>query len=801
MKKKQDTPTCILLHATYRIPNSTGYPCQLLEPFGDATFFENLLLRLKTTLPTYQICVVCSDTIHDDPLTGPCADHEIEVVRISMDQPWAPTQNNCVEITWPWQYQWQWGAYHTQGLQHLMGTIEADCFVLMNANLSAMAWEPAIKDLVDQSLADRRHLYSESSEIAVVLREADLLDALGGPHGFPGLTLNLLAQSKHLRSSPATRSTAMLHQPVATPTDVAALQGRISGDAASQDDPKTLAIEITTRGAGGKGWQSEPASDEDMPLDAILAAMSSFSPFWTTVRFCGRGDPLLHPDIFRILERAHAKGFRTCVETSPEILLEVDAGRFARTAPDILVIAIREDQAKRDQVAQWLKIFKDALTRRSILCRIVFLWEAWTDSQAVMNQVRALWENMPGRLVLVPFNDYAGHRRVSESVFLLPKNDDEDGVGNLCIQLQSEIMLRVDGKVSLCSQDVVGEVAVGDAKESDLSELWCSGVLSKKRRMYVHKGPAAVSALCARCGEAKMMLAPKWPRNLLRFTPEAMHARYNCPDPGVNSDFVHLDELEEVKISGLGAPVSILADEIDGSLWVADYCQNKVCWLTKNGKYRKTFDINKPARVRWYQGSVVVASENGRVYVISKGQMKRFFTCDPGNGWLIDIAVAGDDIYAAVFEQDNNRIVCLNREETAYELHARQVRWIESSHDSQILWVGSWNGIYGLSDGECQKVSSCFCECMAVVSADRALASANNALILLDTKTWEILQRSRPLVPPSRRFIPLCYHANDLTVYISHVPWGFAWQENAKGEGEVLKTKIAITLDSGYDDA
>lgn len=76
-----------------------------------------------------------------------------------------------------------------------------------------------------------------------------------------------------------------------------------------------------------------------------------------------------------------------------------------------------------------------------------------------------------------------------------------------CIYPYRQMVIRPDGKVSLCCNDALGKVTVGDIKTQSILEVWNSSKYREiRRRISLGRGHYQP---CEKCDTVYMMWKPK----------------------------------------------------------------------------------------------------------------------------------------------------------------------------------------------------------------------------------------------------------------------------------------------------
>lgn len=78
-----------------------------------------------------------------------------------------------------------------------------------------------------------------------------------------------------------------------------------------------------------------------------------------------------------------------------------------------------------------------------------------------------------------------------------------------CYMLWRDMVLFVDGRVTLCCYDYDGSMILGDASKQSLKEIWMGEKLAQIRNLHL-RGEFEKIPICANCNAWKMLSSPWW---------------------------------------------------------------------------------------------------------------------------------------------------------------------------------------------------------------------------------------------------------------------------------------------------
>ena len=211
------------------------------------------------------------------------------------------------------------------------------------------------------------------------------------------------------------------------------------------------------------------------------------------------GEPLLHPDLCKLLHIAGQVGFRVIITTNGTLI-----GRMPLTGVYKVNISLhsfegngRIDPEKYISDIIGFSLKSDAIT-------VLRLWNRGGHDSMNDNLI-----NLIAKVYNQPWTEVKNGYKLAERVFIeyddmfeWPDHDAPEDFGEelFCYGLRGQIGVLVDGTVVPCCLDHDGEMALGNLHEQPLETILKS---DRARRIYdgftAHK---AVEPLCRRCGYA-----------------------------------------------------------------------------------------------------------------------------------------------------------------------------------------------------------------------------------------------------------------------------------------------------------
>ena len=219
------------------------------------------------------------------------------------------------------------------------------------------------------------------------------------------------------------------------------------------------------------------------------------------------GEPLLHPELERLLSTAAERGFRVIITTNGTLLRERADIVLSSPAVHKVNISLQSFEANQhgklaDYVNQCAAFAKSA-GESGKLC-VLRLWNKNGLDELNTDIERILEAHFPK-----PWRESCRGLALAGKVWLEPgeKFDWPDmaapdgGVRLFCYGLRDQIGVHCDGTVVPCCLDHEGDIPLGNLFESSMEEI-----LSTKKARAIYDGFSkrqAIEPLCRRCGYAR----------------------------------------------------------------------------------------------------------------------------------------------------------------------------------------------------------------------------------------------------------------------------------------------------------
>lgn len=218
---------------------------------------------------------------------------------------------------------------------------------------------------------------------------------------------------------------------------------------------------------------------EPEAFEALLAAAGDGLEF---VALNGYGEPLLHPQLPRLLDACRARGVGTGISTNCTRLTEAMARTLLDHPPDQLTLAVDGVEAAGyesvrvgasfaavvENVRRFLRMKGDGPPFTVLQCIQM------TETKDAVPRFGELFAGLPFDAVRIRQLTFSGRERSDDAYANSRKS---------CFWLWNEPMVLSDGRLTVCCQDVNGDLALGQASDG-LATLWNGSRARHLRKLH-----------------------------------------------------------------------------------------------------------------------------------------------------------------------------------------------------------------------------------------------------------------------------------------------------------------------------
>ncbi len=266
-------------------------------------------------------------------------------------------------------------------------------------------------------------------------------------------------------------------------TPAAQLLRLVSESSAETPLPRELVLELTTRRNTRPIYL--PVSHlnvqrGDISLELAKKAVDELAAADDArLILSGVGDPLLHPDIFEIIQHANRSGVALAIETD---LLGIDAAaidRLASSPIDIISVFVPAASARTYQAVMGIDAAKPVMEN---LCRLIerqrannrgvpLIVPTFIKTNLNLAEMEPWYDHWLRTLrcaVISGPGDYAGQIPDCGAAQMEPP------LRKPCSRLASRLTILSDGRAVSCEQDVLGHQSLGNIAQDSISSIWKS---------------------------------------------------------------------------------------------------------------------------------------------------------------------------------------------------------------------------------------------------------------------------------------------------------------------------------------
>lgn len=237
-------------------------------------------------------------------------------------------------------------------------------------------------------------------------------------------------------------------------------------------------------------------------FEHIAAALVGHTKF---LYFHLMGEPLLHPELEKLLAIAQEKGFRVIITTNGTLLAERGDELLASPALHRVNISLQSFEGSGgSNMSEYISdvcTFASSASEKGIICSL----RLWNEGGE--NSLNGLITELLERSFPAPWEDCTKNLRLAPRVFLehgdkfdWPDLAAQEREVRFCYGLRDQIGVLCDGTVVPCCLDHDGSIALGNLHSRSLEEILA---LPRAKAIYDgFSGHKATEELCRRCGYA-----------------------------------------------------------------------------------------------------------------------------------------------------------------------------------------------------------------------------------------------------------------------------------------------------------
>ncbi len=212
---------------------------------------------------------------------------------------------------------------------------------------------------------------------------------------------------------------------------------------------------------------------EEMSLSTFKTILSHLPRSIETVLLSNLGEPLLHPEIFKIINTTARAGFRPILFTNGTLLTSEMCSKLL-ASPLYSISVSTETDSKNCQEVRGINLFNLDITVRQLL-------QLRTETNSRVRIALSLVIHEANAKMLPQFlAKWAG--RVDDIKISPVQLNQKNFRPQACVEYwRGNLSVRPDGLVTPCCADFTGNLIIGNAIETNLLDIWKGNPMRKIR--------------------------------------------------------------------------------------------------------------------------------------------------------------------------------------------------------------------------------------------------------------------------------------------------------------------------------
>lgn len=246
-------------------------------------------------------------------------------------------------------------------------------------------------------------------------------------------------------------------------------------------------------------------------FENILVKIRDYTDY---LYFHVKGEPLLHPEIDKLLALSNQYGYKVNITTNGTRLMDMKETLWAQPALRLISISLQcmedmDSPTRKNYLSEVLQFAKETVAKTPILIELR-LWNLNGSSSDEKRQNDEALSWIEKELSLKePLQEVVAKAKgvkISEQIYLSQSNlfqwpsltNSNRTTEGFCYGLRTQIAVLVDGTVVPCCLDSEGDIALGNLFRQSMEE-----VINSDRAQKIYDGFSrkyAVEPLCQSCG-------------------------------------------------------------------------------------------------------------------------------------------------------------------------------------------------------------------------------------------------------------------------------------------------------------
>lgn len=216
------------------------------------------------------------------------------------------------------------------------------------------------------------------------------------------------------------------------------------------------------------------------------------------------GDPLLNPEIYKMIAYCRKFGLRTVISTNGMALTKKACSEIYESGLDIILLSFDGGSkeifekvrvgANFEQVVKSYRNFLEMQKDYTQKIRPVIQMIKFKTTKEETEAFYKLWNGFKADVIIKPFTRWQGDNEIINKLMSFNPSTLEN---SLCDRAWQWLTVISDGTVIPCCRDYDATVRLGNLKEQSVEELWNSSAFTSFRKM--HAAGRSKANICRKC--------------------------------------------------------------------------------------------------------------------------------------------------------------------------------------------------------------------------------------------------------------------------------------------------------------
>ena len=234
----------------------------------------------------------------------------------------------------------------------------------------------------------------------------------------------------------------------------------------------------------------------DMPFDLFKKIIDEISGKVDSIKFTGRGEPLMQPEFKQFMEYIGSKQFAEVAIISNGLLMTEDIMvSMIEQGMDRVAFSVDGLRDKYEEIRAPGR-YEDIISIVSKLFEVRSRLGADTPSIRIQGVKTSIdeeqefletWDPISDEILFLEYKDYSGEAESQEQA------------AYRCPLLYQRLMIHWDGTVPMCINDEYEDSVMGSVEDSSVHEIWRGDNFDKARRIHKEGHRGDVYANCSKC--------------------------------------------------------------------------------------------------------------------------------------------------------------------------------------------------------------------------------------------------------------------------------------------------------------